>query len=424
MSSVPRTATAVLPLPSPGQQLQIESLLQLQKAAKKINSILDLEKLIDSIVHDVICSFGCIEASIFLRHETRDEMVAAGCQGCKVHGKGHSLKIGQEGIVGRVALTGSMHYAPDVRRDPYYLPCEQDARSELAIPLKIGDRVIGVFNATHPEVDGFTREQLQLLHGLAEHIAIAVENARLFQRERELNERHTKEADEAQQIQRQLLPKASLLLPNFTVSGATLPAGAVGGDWYDYIELPDGKWGFVLADVAGKGMAAALLMSATRGVLRAIAETAQSPGEVLARINRSLLRDFPAGRFVTMVYGVLDPLLRTFTFANAGHPWPVVSEGRSTQLIETETGLPLGITETSFSETTLPLRQGGRVLLYSDGISEAVNANQQEYGTARLARLIHDPGISTEAILSDVQRHSYGQPVFDDATVVLISARD
>jgi len=145
---------------------------------------------------------------------------------------------------------------------------------------------------------------------------------------------------------------------------------------------------------------------------------------VLARINRSLLRDFPAGRFVTMVYGVLDPLLRTFTFANAGHPWPVVSEGRSTQLIETETGLPLGITETSFSETTLPLRQGGRVLLYSDGISEAVNANQQEYGTARLARLIHDPGISTEAILSDVQRHSYGQPVFDDATVVLISARD
>jgi len=425
MSTVPRTAAAaVLPLPSSAQQLQIENLLQLQRAAKKINSILDLEKLIDSIVNDVICSFGCIEVNIFLRHETRDEVVATGCQGCSVHGKGHSLKIGQEGIVGRVALTGAMHYAPDVSRDPYYLPCEQDVRSELAIPLKIGDRVIGVFNAAHPEVDGFTREQLQLLHGLAEHIAIAVENARLFQRERELNKQHTKEADEAQQIQRQLLPKASLLLPNFTVAGATLPAGAVGGDWYDYIELPDGKWGFVLADVAGKGMAAALLMSATRGILRAIAETVQSPGEVLVRINRSLLRDFPAGRFVTMVYGVLDPLMRTFTFANAGHPWPVVSEGASTHLIETETGLPLGITETTFSETTLELKPGGRLLLYSDGISEAVNANQQEYGTSRLARLIRRPDITTEAILADVQMHSSGQPVFDDATVVLISSRD
>ncbi|HWC15377.1 MAG TPA: GAF domain-containing SpoIIE family protein phosphatase, partial [Terriglobales bacterium] len=370
MATVQSTTTAVLPLPSPGQQLQIDNLLQLQKAAKKINSILDLEKLIDSIVNDVICSFGCIEASIFLRHESRDEVVATVCQGCKKHGKGHSLKIGQEGMVGRVALTGRMHYAPDVSRDPYYLPCEENARSALAIPLKIGDRVIGVFHAAHPEVDGFTREQLQLLHGLAEHIAIAVENARLYQRERELNERHRKEAAEAQQIQQQLLPKASLFLPNFTVSGATLPAGAVGGDWYDYIELPGGKWGFVLADVAGKGMAAALLMSATRGVLRAIAETVQSPGEVLARINRTLLRDFPAGRFITMVYGVLDPVTHTFTFANAGHPWPVVSEGLCTELIETETGLPLGITETTFSETTLTLKAGGRVLLYSDGISE------------------------------------------------------
>ncbi|HVH87498.1 MAG TPA: PP2C family protein-serine/threonine phosphatase, partial [Terriglobales bacterium] len=259
---------------------------------------------------------------------------------------------------------------------------------------------------------------------LAEHIAIAVENARLFQRERQLNERHTKEAEEARQIQEQLLPNASLLLPNFSISGATLPAGAVGGDWYDYIELPNGKWGFVLADVSGKGMAAALLMSATRGVFRALAENIHTPGEVLARLNRSLLRDFPAGRFVTMIYGVLDPVLRTFTFANAGHPWPVVSEGLCTHLIETETGLPLGITETTFSETTLTLKRGGRVLLYSDGISDAVNETQQEYGTTRLAKLIRSPELSTDTILSDVQNHAAGQPAFDDATVVLISARN
>jgi sigma-B regulation protein RsbU (phosphoserine phosphatase) len=423
MATTAGAATAVFPPPSLGQQEQIEHLLQLQKAAKKINSILDLQVLIDSIVNDVVRKFGCLEANIFLRHETREEMVAAGSHGCTVHGKGHSLKIGQQGMVGHVAFTGNMHYAPDVSVDPYYLPCEEAAMSAVAIPLKIADRVIGVFNAAHPELDGFSRGQLQLLHALAEHIAIAVENARLFQRERELNERHIKEADEARQIQQQLLPKTSLLLPDFFVTGATLPAGAVGGDWYDYIELPDGKWGFVLADVSGKGMAAALLMSATRGVFRAIAENVLSPGEVLQRINRSLLRDFPAGRFVTMIYGVLDPALRTLTFANAGHPWPVISEGTCTELLETETGLPLGITDASFSESTVRLDEGARILFYSDGISEALNEAQQEYGTARLSELLGQPRISAEAILDDLRDHSAGQPAFDDATVVLIARR-
>jgi phosphoserine phosphatase RsbU/P len=136
-----------------------------------------------------------------------------------------------------------------------------------------------------------------------------------------------------------------------------------------------------------------------------------------------LLRDFPAGRFVTMIYGVLDPALRTFTFANAGHPWPVFSEGTCTKLIETETGLPLGIADTSFSESTVRLNECGRVLLYSDGISEALNEAQQEYGTARLSELLREPHVSTEAILNDLCEHGAGQPAFDDATVVLIAAR-
>lgn len=423
MATLPRRATASFPMPPIGQQELIENLLKLQKAAKKINSILDLEVLIDSIVTDIACSFGCLEVDIFLRHETRNEVVAAGVHGCSVHGKGHALKIGQEGMVGHVASTGKMHYAPNVLDDPYYLPCEENAKSAVAIPLKIGDRVIGVFNAVHPEVDAFAPQKLKVLRALADHIAIAVENARLFQRERELSGRLTREAEEARQIQQQLLPNSSLLFPQLSVTGATLPAGAVGGDWYDYVELPNGKWGVVLADVAGKGMAAALLMSATRSVFRAIAENTLSPGEVLARMNRSLLRDFPAGRFVTMIYGVVDPQLRTFTFANAGHPWPVISNGICTKLVETDTGLPLGIAETSFSESTVLLEENGRILLYSDGISEALNNEQQEYGTTRVGELMQDPNISTQVILDDVWEFSGGQPALDDATVVLISAR-
>src|SRR5579864_5863944 len=156
MAATPRIETSSLSLPPVRQQNElIASLLQLQKASKKITSILDLEALIDSIVNDVVCHFGCIEASIFLRHATRDEMVAAGAIGCPIHGKGHALKIGKEGMVGHVASTGEMHYAPDVTRDPYYLLCEQDARSAVAIPLKVAGRVIGVFNAVHSELDAF-----------------------------------------------------------------------------------------------------------------------------------------------------------------------------------------------------------------------------------------------------------------------------
>ena len=422
MATAPRTTSYPFQIPSLGQHELIENLLNIQRAAKRITSILDLGQLVDSIVNDIAFSFGCPEVDIFLRHETRDEVVAATVHCCPTHGRGKTLKLG-EGMVGHVAFTGEMHYAADVNRDPYYLPCNPSAKSAIAIPLKIGDRVIGVFHAVHPELDGFAPEQLKVLRALADHMAIAVENARLFQRERDLNERLSKEAEEARYIQQQLLPNSSVLLREFAVTGATLPAGAVGGDWYDYLELPDGKWGLVLADVAGKGIAAALLMSATRSVFRSIAETTVSPGEVLTRLNRTLLRDFPTGRFVTMIYGVLDPKQRTFTFANAGHPWPVIANGACTNLIETESGLPLGIAETSFSESTVTLGNDGKVLLYSDGISEALDHEQQEYGTARLEALLQNPKISTEEILEDVQGFSVGLPAFDDATVVLLSTR-
>ena len=124
-----------------------------------------------------------------------------------------------------------------------------------------------------------------------------------------------------------------------------------------------------------------------------------------------------------MIYGVLDPEQRTFTFANAGHPWPVISKGTCTSLLETESGLPLGIAETAFSESTVTLSDGGKVLLYSDGISEALDHQQHEYGTTRLEGLLQNAEISTGKILDDVRRFSSGQPAFDDATVVLISSR-
>ena len=289
---------------------QMEDLLKLQKAAQKITSILDLDQLIDHVVNDIACSFGCVDADVYLHDEKRGELVltrAHGCTDCAIHGKGHSLKIGKEGMVGYVAATGQMRYAPDVRRDPYYIGCEESTRSEVAIPLSVDGRLVGVFTASHSDLDAFSQQQLRLLQSLCTHIAVAVHNARRFQEERQERQRMSREQQEARVIQQGLLPKSSPYIPGFVVSGLSIPAGEVGGDWYDFIPFDDGCWGLILADVSGKGTAAALLMSATRGMLRSLATTCGGPGEVLNRLNRLLVEDFPLGKFVTMIYAVLNP---------------------------------------------------------------------------------------------------------------------
>jgi sigma-B regulation protein RsbU (phosphoserine phosphatase) len=402
---------------------QVEDLQRLQKAAQQISSILDLDQLIDQIVNDVARSFGCLEASIYLHDETGAEMVMAGVHGCSLHTKGHRLKIGKEGMVGYVASTGQMRYAPDVRKDEYYTSCEQSTLSEVAIPLHVGERLIGVFTASHPELDAFPRQQLRILQALCEHVAVAVHNARRFQLERAEREVMTREAQEARIIQQALLPKCSPYIPGFVVSGLSVPARAVGGDWFDFIPFPDGRWGLVLADVSGKGTAAALLMSATRGMLRSLAEACCTPGEVLTKLNGMLVDDFPAGKFVTLVYAVLDPSARTVAFANAGHLRPLLIDDSGARFLDVERGLPLGLQCGDYSECQINLSPGSRLVFYSDGITEAVDASDEEYGLERLAAHTMCPEASAVSIVDDVRAFSNGAGVRDDASVVFLGVK-
>jgi phosphoserine phosphatase RsbU/P len=398
----------------------VDDLQRVQKAAQRITSILDLDQLIDSVVHEVTASFNCLEAGVYLHDEERGEMVLTGVRGCSLHGKGHRLKVGREGMVGYVASTGQMHYAPDVRLDQYYMACGPETLSEVAIPLRVNDRLVGVFTASHPELDAFPRQQLRILQALCDHIAIAVNNARRFQSERAERAVMDREAQEARVIQQALLPKSSPYIPGFVVSGLSVPARAVGGDWYDFIAFPDGRWGLVLADVSGKGTAAALLMSATRGVLRSLAEACCTPGEVLTRLNQLLVDDFPAGKFVTMVYAVLDPSTRTVVFANAGHLRPLLIDEQGKRFVDTERGLPLGLGCGDYSETQISLSAGSKLVFYSDGITEAENANEEEYGLCRLAEHAAKPGSSAVSIIDDVREFANGAGVRDDASVVFL----
>ena len=422
MATSPRTIVPDPVAVRPVQIDQVEHLLKLQKWAQKITSILDLDELITKIVGEVAAAFCCVETNIYLHDEKRGELEMVGVHGCTRHSKGSRLKVGKDGMVGYVASTGQMRYAPDVRRDPYYIACEASTLSEVAIPLLVDGRLVGVFAASHHDLDAFSREHLRWLQALCEHVAVAVHNARRFQHERHERERMSREEIEARAIQQALLPKSSPYIPGFVISGLSIPAGAVGGDWYDFISFDDGCWGLVLADVSGKGTAAALLMSATRGMLRSLAQTCTGPGEVLTRLNRLLVEDFPSGKFVTMLLAVLNPSARELTFSSAGHLRPLLVDEHGARFLDSERGLPLGLGTGEFSESRVQLSKGSRLVFYSDGITEATGGSDEEYGAERMRDHVLRPDASADSILADVRAFANGEGLHDDATVIFVKA--
>jgi len=418
--------------PDPTVTVKLAELIRLQKSAQRITSTLNLEEIIDRVVEEVSTSLGCVEINLYLHEPAQKELVLTGVRGCTVHGKGHRFKVGHKtdtrrGMSGHVALTRKMHYAPDVSVDPYYVECEPSTRSEVAFPLEVDGELVGVFTVSHHELNAFCETELRLLQGLCSHVAVAVQNARRFRDEHQRREQMTREAEEARAIQQALFPRTSPLIQGFNVSGLSVSAGAVGGDWYDFIPLPNGRWGLVLADVSGKGMAAALLMSATRGMLRSLAQVGSGPGEVLTRLNNMLLEDFPDGRFVTMVYGELDPEKRTLRLANAGHLAPLLvdpAENSGYRWIETEQGLPLGVSVSKFSESEVALGPNSRVAFYSDGITEAELPSGEEYGSCRLLAQLQLLDVTPESLLSNVREFVNGVGLRDDATVILVNSRE
>jgi sigma-B regulation protein RsbU (phosphoserine phosphatase) len=400
----------------------IRQLLLLQETVKKVNSILDLEQLLDEIVGSVAETFGCSRTAVLLKDDATDELEMIALRGfADVHLKGYRFKIGGEGIVGHVGATHEMRYAPNVRVDPFYVPSEPSTLSEVDIPLISRGQFIGIFNAQSSSLNAFPPEQIELLRALADNIAIAIENARLFKQERLEKEKGLREQEEARRIQRALLPDEAPAVPGYAIDGVCLQLSAVGGDWYDYLQLADGMWGIALGDVSGKGIAAALLMAATRSLFRRAAAGADSPSEVLTKLNDALLKDLPEGRFVTMAYLVLDARNGSLTVANAGHPYPLlVHAAAQITPLETTHGQPLGLMSGEYSETKVTLERGDRVLIYSDGVAEATDRKGEEYGEARLAQLLPRPGLSAKELLADVQEFTRGGTLSDDATAIVI----
>ena len=400
----------------------VHVLMKLQRATNLIASTLDLEDLFDRVVNDIADSMGNVKVAVWLRASDSDEMVLHGVRGCNKYRKGERLPIGRRGMVGHVAATGRMSYAPDVQLDPHYIACEVETRCQVCIPLKSAGQLIGVFTVASDHANAFSDDQIRVFQALAGHISIAIENARRFGHERSERERMQQESAEARAIQQALFLKPVPLIPGFAFETAWHPAGAVAGDWFDFIDLGNNHYGIALGDVSGKGLSAALLMSATRAILRSIAPLYSLPADTLEHLNRTLVEDFPTGKFVTMVYGVLDVDTRRLTLASAGHLHPLLINHHCS-FLELETGLPLGLGASSYLQCTVTLGPGTQLLLYTDGITEAMDSAHEEYGAARLFEHFLQPEATVDGLISDVQRFSAGADQSDDATAVLIRSR-
>jgi sigma-B regulation protein RsbU (phosphoserine phosphatase) len=261
------------------------------------------------------------------------------------------------------------------------------------------------------------------LETLATEAAVAIENARLY-RETMEKAKMEQEMRIAAEIQQALLPKAARVSETFRTAAASLPCRSIGGDFYDYVDLPDGAFGFALGDVAGKGPPAALLSAMMQGIFAAQAAASDTPCQTIARVNLSLYRRGIESRFVTLMYASLTGDGR-LTYTNAGHNPPLIIGSGGVRRLETG-GPIVGLFESAiFEEETVRLTPGDWLIVFSDGVSEALSAGGEEYGEARIVSTVQGAGTSDpqemlQAIFSDIREFTKGAAQSDDITALVL----
>ncbi len=303
----------------------------------------------------------------------------------------------------------------------------QGMRSILAVPLQTRDRVIGlIYVDTQNLIRPFTQEDLNLLTVMANVAAIRIEQARLA--EVEQNEKiFARELAQAAEIQRGLLPANSPKIAGVDLDGRNYPCHGVGGDYYDYFPYPDGRIGLVVADVAGKGMPAAMMMSNMQAHMQVYTETFREPAEVVARLNRSLAARCPGNRFITFFLGLLDPVTGEMTYCNAGHNPPILVRKNGTVEQLTGGGMILGIFGAAqYENRAIKLEEGDLLALFSDGITEACQPNlEEEFGEERLTELLVEnlaapSTVVIEKVMEKLNVWGAGESFADDVTIVVV----
>ena len=397
----------------------------LYQIGKKLSGSLELNEVLREILSTLRQVVDFDAGGVFLIDPAVNEIKSVYSIGYDQQaGDRLQLKIGQ-GLIGHVATTGEPVIVPDVSKDPHYINVNPTTKSEIVVPIKLNERMLGVINLECSQLDAYGRRAASLISAFATQAAISLERARLHE-----NSLAGKKLEEqlniAREIQRSFLPAKDPQIAGYDVVGRNVPSGQVGGDYYDFIRIVDSHIGIAIGDVSGKGIPAALIMASFRASLIAEIRNNYSIRTIFRKVNSLLFESVEPGNYVTAVYGVLDAKNHIFTFSNAGHNLPILL--RSTGEVEylQEGGPILGVTaQTSFEERALVVQPGDVLVLYTDGVTEAFSSASTEFGTDRLVEVIrsHRDGSAREiedAIYNAVMEFAAPTHLFDDLTMIVI----
>ena len=418
-------------LPSPDPEVRYRVLLTL---SQEISRTLDLQEILDHLITALRSVVAYDAAGVFVLNRSvplagsgATNLIAGMASvgfGDRPRPDDPMLRSGR-GIVGHVIQTGERVLAPDVRHDPRYVAGRPSTLSELAVPIVSNGEVIGALNVESDEPAAFTLADAGWLESFAVAAALSIEKAMLHRQVLQ-KQRLDQQLSLARSVQSSLLPARAPQVDGYDVAGVNLPSWEIGGDYFDFIPLDDGRLGLVIADVAGKGVAAALIMATFRAALRTeLRRGGDIPGVVTA-LDRILLESMDSSRFVTAVYGILHPASGLFGYVNCGHNPPLLLRGDGRRELLTSARPALGMRGrwTAHPGTAL-LDPGDVLVLYTDGVVELNDAHEQEFGTDRLeavvrrhaSRSAHD---IVQAVVEETRRHAKGDDFDDDFTLVVV----
>jgi sigma-B regulation protein RsbU (phosphoserine phosphatase) len=404
---------------------QARILLLLNEISRELTSILNLDELLGRIAELVRRLIDYQMFSILLLDTSGEKLQHRFSLRFNenIHLK-HEIPLGR-GLVGYAAQNKQAVLVPDVSKDPRYVQANPETKSELAIPLIYKSKVVGVLDLEHTRRGFFTEEHSRTMTTLAAQIAIALENARLYEEIERQERRLERDLSLARELQGRLLPQTNPKMAHLDVAAKFVPARTIGGDLYDFIPYSMSRLGIVIGDVSGKGAPAAIYAALVSGIIRSHAPIEPAPAEMLAAVNLSLAERRIEAQFVSIIYAVWDDAHRTLTVSNSGLPRPVYVHSGKNEVIEA-TGLPLGLfDEAEYDEFQFRMKPGDMFVLFSDGILDARNRKGELFGRGRVEKLIGECSEESAARVVDsifkaVAEHSAGVETFDDQTVVVI----
>jgi sigma-B regulation protein RsbU (phosphoserine phosphatase) len=400
---------------------QAQTLAVLNEIAREVTSILDLDPLLERIGELLRRLIDYQMFSILLLNE-REQVLEIQYAVRFGHTLVPSEKVPLDrGLVGTAVRERRLIHTGDVRKDARYYMVNPETRSEMAVPLLYKGKVIGVLDLEHVRVNYFNDDHQRTLVTLASQIAVAIENARLYQRVTQ--QEH--DLDMARDVQLRLLPPKAPRLAHAEFATRFLPARTIGGDLYDFLPYDDQTIGIAMGDVSGKAAPAALYAALISGIMRAATSQALSPAAMLKQLNDSLQERKMDSQYVTMVFAVWNDEKQTLQIANAGAVQPLICRAGQVETVQAE-GFPLGMfKDVSYEEFTLSLRPGDAIIFFSDGMVDAVNEKEEMFGTERLTELVTSQLKNTaegmvDAIYEELSAFQGGVERFDDETVIVL----